>query len=158
MEVFRTALERMGFRVLAAKTGHEALKLATSSSEKIDVAILDILLPDTDGRSLYPSLIQARPGLKVIVSSGYSVEGPAQEILDAGAQAFLPKPFSLVDFREALRKRTWRCTASSWRLKWFGREERLFLTYICFIAKKYQQKTGIPLLPPTFRKAVSGPD
>lgn len=103
MEVFQSALERMGFRVLSARTGHEALEIITRSSEKIELAILDILLPDMDGKDLYPSLVQARPGLKVIVSSGYSVEGPAQEILDAGAQAFLPKPFSLVDFREALR-------------------------------------------------------
>lgn len=104
MDVFRTALERMGYSVLEAPTGRKALEIASDPAEMIKMAVLDILLPDMDGRALYPSLVSARPGLKVIVSSGYAVEGPAQEILDAGAQAFLPKPFSLVELREALRK------------------------------------------------------
>ena len=102
-EVFRIALEKMGYRVLTASTGRDALNLAKGSSETIDLAILDILLPDMDGRSLYPLLMQVRPELKVIVSSGYALQGPAQEILNAGAQAFLPKPFSLSKFREALQ-------------------------------------------------------
>jgi PAS domain S-box-containing protein len=102
-EVFQTTLARMGYQVLTASTGREALKLAKNFSETIDLAILDILLPDMDGRSLYPLLMQVRPGLKVMVSSGYALQGPAQEILNAGAQAFLPKPFSLSKFREALQ-------------------------------------------------------
>lgn len=102
-QVFRTTLDRMGYRVLTASTGRDALDLAEGFPEFIDLAILDILLPDMDGRSLYPLLLEARPGLKVMVSSGYALEGPAQEILDAGAQAFLPKPFSLSKFREALQ-------------------------------------------------------
>jgi two-component system, cell cycle sensor histidine kinase and response regulator CckA len=71
---------------------------------RIDLAVLDILLPDMDGRSVYPELIQRRPDLKVIVTSGYSVEGPAQELLDAGARAFLPKPFSLQELRETITR------------------------------------------------------
>jgi len=71
--------------------------------ERIDLAVLDILLPDMDGRSVYPELIQRRPDL-MIVTSGYSVEGPAQELLDAGARAFLPKPFSLQELRETITR------------------------------------------------------
>ena len=104
LEVFRMVLERMGYRVLTASTGREAVETADTLPERIDLAILDILLPDMDGRSVYPELIRARPDLKVIVTSGYSVEGPAQEILDAGAQAFLPKPFSLQALRETITR------------------------------------------------------
>mgnify|MGYP006277120531 CR=1 FL=1 len=102
-EVFRITLHRMGYHVLTASTAREALDLAEMCPKSIDLAILDILLPDMDGRTLYPLLMKARPGLKVIVSSGYALEGPAQDILDAGAQAFLAKPFSLSKFREALQ-------------------------------------------------------
>jgi len=104
LEVFRMVLERMGYRVLTASTGREAVETAASLPEPIDLAILDILLPDMDGRSVYPELIRTRPDLKVIVTSGYSVEGPAREILDAGAQAFLSKPFSLQELRETLTR------------------------------------------------------
>jgi len=43
-------------------------------------------------------LLKARPDLKVIVLSGYSIDGPVQELLDAGAQAFIQKPFSPAPF------------------------------------------------------------
>ncbi len=104
LEVFRAALERMGYRVLTASTGREAVETADTLPDRIDLAILDILLPDMDGKSVYPELIRARPDLEVIVTSGYSVEGPAQEILDAGARAFLPKPFSLQALRETITR------------------------------------------------------
>ena len=80
-----------------------------SASQKIkenryDLAILDILLPDMNGKAVYPFLMEARPNLKVIVCSGYSLEGPAQEILDAGAQGFVQKPFSLSTLSEKLQE------------------------------------------------------
>ncbi|MCF8063525.1 MAG: PAS domain-containing protein [Deltaproteobacteria bacterium] len=104
LEVFRIVLERMGYQVLIAPTGRQAVETVETSAERIDLVILDILLPDMDGRSVYPELIRARPDLKVIVTSGYSVEGPAREILDAGAQAFLPKPFSIQELRETITR------------------------------------------------------
>ncbi len=103
LAVFRTVLQRMGLRVLDAPTGEEALRLARTPEERIDLVILDILLPDIDGRSVYPEIMKVWPGIPVIVTSGYSLEGPAQEILDAGAQAFLQKPFSLEELREKVR-------------------------------------------------------
>jgi len=60
-------------------------------------------LPDIDGRNLYPLIIKARSNLKVIVFNGYSIDGPAREILDAGAQDFIQKPFSLAKLWEKLK-------------------------------------------------------
>ena len=51
-------------------------------------------MPDMDGGQIYPLLMKARPQLKVIVFSGYSLEGPAKAILDAGAEDFIQKPFT----------------------------------------------------------------
>jgi YesN/AraC family two-component response regulator len=48
--------------------------------------------------------MEARPNLKVIVYSGYSIDGPAQKILDAGAEDFIQKPFTMVDLSEKLNK------------------------------------------------------
>ena len=56
------------------------------------------------GENLYPLIMEALPNLKVIVCSGYAVDGPAQEILDAGAQDFIQKPFSLDTLSEKLKK------------------------------------------------------
>jgi two-component system cell cycle sensor histidine kinase/response regulator CckA len=95
MDVSRALLARLGYLVLEAKTGGEAIHISRNFDGNIDLAILDILLPDMNGKAVYPILMETRPNLKVIVCSGYSLEGPAQEILDAGAQGFVQKPFSL---------------------------------------------------------------
>jgi len=95
LDTTRAMLEHLGCRVLTARTAKDALHTAETVDATIDLALLDIKLPDMDGRAVYPRLMEARPDLKVIVSSGYAQEGPAQEILDAGAEAFIQKPFSL---------------------------------------------------------------
>jgi two-component system cell cycle sensor histidine kinase/response regulator CckA len=104
MDLNRQLLERMGYRVLEARTGKEAVDLAGTFDGHIDLALLDIKLPDMGGEKVYPLLMKSRPDLKVIVCSGYSIDGPVQEILDAGAQAFIQKPFSPVPFSEKIRE------------------------------------------------------
>jgi len=96
-------LERLGYRVLEAKTGREAIEIASTFKGDIDLVLLDLFLPDMQGKNIYPRLLEARPDLKVIVCSGYSIEGPAQEILDAGANGFIQKPFSLSALSEKIK-------------------------------------------------------
>jgi len=66
--------------------------------------MLDILLPGMTVDIIYPLFMEARPNLKVLVFSGYSIDGPAQKILDAGAEDFIQKPFAIVDLSEKLKK------------------------------------------------------
>lgn len=104
MAVCRAMLERLGYHVLEAKTGQEAVNLVKIFADNIDLAILDILMPDMSGNAIYPLLMKARPDLKVIVCSGYPIDDPAEEIIDAGAQDFLQKPFSIAALSEKLKK------------------------------------------------------
>jgi len=102
--LFREILERLGYRALLARTGKEAVELAETFDGQIDLALLDIKLPDMDGGRVYPLIMEARPDLKVIVCSGYSIHGPAQAILDAGAEGFIQKPFLIAPFAEKLKE------------------------------------------------------
>ena len=95
IETLRKLLERLGYNVIEAKTGKEAVRLARAFDGDIDLAILDVFLPDMNGNKIYPLIKELRPDLKVLVFSGYSLDGPAQEILDAGAHGFLQKPVSI---------------------------------------------------------------
>jgi PAS domain S-box-containing protein len=104
MMVTRKILEMLGYSVLEARTGQEAINVAKTFDDDIDLAMLDIFLPDMSGDAIYPFLMEARPDLKVIVFSGYSADGPAQEILNAGAQDFIQKPFSIAELSKKLRK------------------------------------------------------
>ena len=103
-DVTQGMLEKLGYRVIEAKTGKDAIHTAEAFDGQIDLALLDINLPDMEGGKLYPLLMKARPNLKVIVFSGYTIDGLAREILNAGAQDFLQKPFSLAALSEKLKK------------------------------------------------------
>jgi two-component system cell cycle sensor histidine kinase/response regulator CckA len=102
--IARQALERLGYRVIEARTGREAVEIARSFDGDIDLALLDIKLPDMRGDRVYPLIMEARPDLKVIVCTGYSIEGPAQEILDAGAEGFIQKPFLVSALDDKLKE------------------------------------------------------
>jgi len=104
MMLIQQVLERLGYRVLQAETGKKAIRLARTFDGQIDLALLDIKLPDMTGDKVYPLIIEARPDLKVIVCSGYTIEGPPQDILDAGAEGFIQKPFSIAPFAEKLKE------------------------------------------------------
>lgn len=104
MDVVVTMIKKLGFHSLSAKTGLEAIDIAKTFEGEIDVALLDIKLPDMEGSNVYPLLIKVRPNLKVIVNSGYSIDGPAQKILDAGAEDFIQKPFTVSELSEKLKK------------------------------------------------------
>ncbi len=104
MEVSRTFLKKLGYRVIEAKTGEEAVALINDSDVDIDLAILDIGLPDLAGDEVFTLIRKARPDLKVIVCSGYAIDGPAQEILNAGAHGFLQKPFAFQTLSAKLKE------------------------------------------------------
>ncbi len=102
LEVNRNILKRLGYRVVSACTGREALAYLGDSRTPIDAVLLDIKLPDMDGATLYPVSRERRPDAKVIVCSGYALDGPTQALMDAGADGFIQKPFSLDDLAQKL--------------------------------------------------------
>lgn len=104
MRIIQALLERMGYHVLNAMTGQEAVNITQSFDGDIGLAFLDISLPDMEGKTLYPLICKARPNLKVIVCSGYSLDGPVREILEAGADDFIQKPFTKAMLSEKLDK------------------------------------------------------
>jgi signal transduction histidine kinase len=103
IDVTRRVLEKLGYRVLVAETGREAEKIVRTFDGNINLAILDIGLPDMPGEIVYSSIKKTRPDLKVLVSSGYGINGPARAILDNGAEDFIQKPFSIKTLSEKLK-------------------------------------------------------
>ena len=104
MDVSRKMLEKLEYHVLKARNGAEACSIVITYNGDIDLAIMDICLPDMMGGVLYPVIKKVRPNMKVIVSSGYNLEGPAREILDAGAQGFIQKPYTIIALSEKINE------------------------------------------------------
>jgi two-component system, cell cycle sensor histidine kinase and response regulator CckA len=86
-------LERLGFRVLTAHDGQEAAAIARLYDGEIDLCVLDLGMPVMSGQTVFPLLKEARPNMKVILSSGYDVERVSKSLQELGADGFIHKPF-----------------------------------------------------------------
>ena len=104
MDVTCTILKRLGYNVLTARTGMEAVNIGKSYDGDIDLAIIDMYLQDMRGDVIYKLLMKARKNLKVIISSGFDFDRFAQAILNAGAQAFIQKPFKLAALSDKVKQ------------------------------------------------------
>ena len=104
VEINQAWLKRMGYEVLVATTAAQAVQIMCHTNTPIDVVLLDLVLPDMSGAALFPLIREHRPLAKVIVCSGYGLAGPTQELLDAGADGFIQKPYGLTDIHETIQK------------------------------------------------------
>lgn len=103
LDMLKKLVEKIGYRVLSAKNGKEAIDLVKHFEGQIDLALLDIILPDIDGKEIFKTIKKIRPQLKVIVCSGYEFNGTAKEILEQGADNFIQKPFKKAEFSKIIR-------------------------------------------------------
>jgi len=94
LDTSRLALEYLGYKVLTANTGMEAISIVEAAGEDIDLAILDIGLPDIMGDKVCQRIQEFRPNIKVVVSTGYMVEDISDD-MKIKAQGFIQKPFSI---------------------------------------------------------------
>ena len=88
-------LERLGYSVLKAGSGLEAVEIYRENKEAIDLVILDMIMPEMGGGETYDNMKKINPIVKVLLSSGYSLDGQAAEILKRGCKGFIQKPFNL---------------------------------------------------------------
>lgn len=91
--VVKRMLEKSGYTVHLCSDGIDAVDYYREHYKEIDLVILDLVMPIMGGKRAFPLLKEINPDVIVLVSSGYSLEGEAQSILDAGAQQFIQKPF-----------------------------------------------------------------
>ena len=108
VDVAKLMLEKIGYTVFTASSGNEALMHYQMHRNDIDLVILDLVMPDMDGEEVYGKLKKIDSGVTVLLSSGYTIEGKAAEILRCGCNGFLQKPFNLkrlsIKIRELLDK------------------------------------------------------
>lgn len=96
-------LTALGYGTIVAEDGEVACRIFRERGEEIRLVLLDIIMPKMGGRETFHNLRRLRPGVPVLLSSGYSVEGLAQKILDEGANGFIQKPYGLPDLARMIR-------------------------------------------------------
>ncbi len=95
LDVGSEMLETLGYRVIKASGGRKAVEIYMEDPKAIDLVVLDMVMPDMSGKEVFETLCKVDPEARVILSSGYSLEGQAGEILARGCRGFIQKPFDL---------------------------------------------------------------
>ena len=104
LKVGSQILQKLGYTVLTAASGKEAIEIYTANRDKIDIVVLDMIMPGMGGGETYDSIKALKLDVKVLLSSGYSIMGEASAILNRGCQGFIQKPFTMKSFSEKLRE------------------------------------------------------
>jgi two-component system cell cycle sensor histidine kinase/response regulator CckA len=104
LEVSREILETLGYTVIQSQGGKEAIDLYRAHKDNIDMVILDMIMPDMGGGETYDQLKAINPELKALLSSGYSIDGQAKEILERGCDGFIQKPFNMKELSGKIRE------------------------------------------------------
>lgn len=104
LEVGKLILQKLGYTVMTAKSGAEAVALYAQRKQAVDLVLLDMIMPGLSGSETFDELKSLQPDVKVVLSSGYSINGQAKDILDRGCRGFIQKPFSMQDLSLKLRQ------------------------------------------------------
>ncbi len=97
-------LRELGYTVITAKSGSEAVQTYRDQKDLIDMVILDMIMPEMGGGETYDRLKTMDPDIKVLLASGYSINGQAKDILGRGCDGFIQKPFNLGTLSQKLRE------------------------------------------------------
>ncbi len=97
-------LKTLGYKVLAAGGGREAVDVLAGGEHKIDLVILDMVMPDMSGEETFYRIKEIDPAIKIILSSGYSLMGQAGKIMEQGCDGFLQKPFDTAQLSREIRR------------------------------------------------------
>ncbi len=104
LKVGQELLEAIGYRVLTAKDGKDAIRVYKENRDKIDIVLLDMVMPNMGGGETYDRLKEINPNIKVVLLSGYTIEGEATNILKRGCNGFIQKPFNMSKLSKKIEK------------------------------------------------------
>ena len=102
-DVISSMLIELGYTVILAENGRDAVEIYENNPHAIDLVLMDMVMPEMNAREAFHLLKKIDPDVKVLLSSGYVSEEDAKDVLDAGALGFLRKPYRMSDLAKAIR-------------------------------------------------------
>ena len=103
-EVGKEILGRFGYAILLASDGEGALELYREKGAGISLVVLDLIMPGMGGEKCLAEFLKLNPRAKVVIASGYSVNSRARNALNAGARAFIKKPYEINQMLSVVRE------------------------------------------------------
>jgi two-component system, cell cycle sensor histidine kinase and response regulator CckA len=103
-EVASDMLRNLGYDVVMARSGEEALQMYNELNSKVDLVILDLIMPGMSGSKTFDLLREVNPNIRVLLSSGYSLTGEASTIMSRGCRGFVQKPYNIQKLSQKVRE------------------------------------------------------
>ncbi len=103
IEVIGAMAKKLGYQVVTADSGQEAVKQYRLDSTAIDLVILDAIMPGLSGSDTFEILRAINPRIKVILASGYSLNELTSKMMERGVRAFIQKPFRIEDIAATIK-------------------------------------------------------
>jgi CheY-like chemotaxis protein len=103
IEVGQDILKALGYRVIAVTNGRSGIETYLQKKDEISLVLLDMVMPEMGGAETFEQLKNINPNIKVLLSSGYSIDGLAKKLLEKGCNGFIQKPFGLKELSQKIR-------------------------------------------------------
>ena len=104
LEVWSQMLQKLGYTVLQARYGYEALEIFEKNMDRISLVILDMRMPGMDGCEVYDRLKEIKPETKIIIVSGYIDQYSVDKILKRNFNDYIEKPFKLKELSDKIEE------------------------------------------------------
>jgi len=104
LTVGREICKALGYSVITVDSGKKALEVYAEKKDEINLVILDMIMPEMNGLETFLELKKQNPHIKVLLSTGYSIDEKAQEMLKEGCKGYILKPYSVIDFSHKIRE------------------------------------------------------
>ena len=98
------ALQNLGYSVILAENGLDAVEICKENPGQIDLVLLDMIMPKLGGHSAFYKIKEIDPSIKILLSSGFVAQSAVDDLLANGAAGFLPKPHRIKVLAEKLRE------------------------------------------------------
>jgi two-component system cell cycle sensor histidine kinase/response regulator CckA len=103
MDVCKAMLENMGYLVIAARSGEQAVDAVRRKRREIDLVVLDMVMPGMDGGKTFDRIRKLQPTMPVILASGYAFNDQATKTMKKGCNGFIQKPFNFSELSQKIR-------------------------------------------------------
>jgi CheY-like chemotaxis protein len=97
-------LSTLGYTVSTAADGREGVERYRRFGKDVDLVIVDMIMPNLGGRDCFREIKSMNPRVRALLSSGFSMDGSVQEIMDEGIAGFIQKPYRLEELSDAVAK------------------------------------------------------
>ncbi len=104
IDATKVMLEKLGYQVMVAESGEQAIDAVLHTGDEIDLVILDLIMPGMDGGKAFDRIREIQPTMPVILSSGYGMNEQVNRILKRGCNGFIQKPFGISKLSQDIRK------------------------------------------------------